>query len=264
MSKPSSSGIGAPRSSWPGDRRRDAVGGHVLGERAGVAVGGVLQNEDAWRHRWSPDDPWNLGEARISLQEIDIPAFDSIQSRALGCRALGTRGRSRGLFDLRGGRRGAPVRRHAAGLPARLRHARHAQPRQRQRRRLPHALRRHAPSTCLFVGPGMALDPDKYFIVSPTRSATASHPRRATTRAARRGGFPHVTQYDNVILQDRMLREVFGITRLALVVGWSMGGQQAFHGLRSTLSALPAWPPSMAPRRPRRTATPSSRARRRR
>lgn len=34
---------------------------------------------------------------------------------------------------------------------------------------------------------------------------------------------------DNVRLQERLLREVFGIDRVALVFGFSMGGQQSFH-----------------------------------
>jgi hypothetical protein len=36
-----------------------------------MTVGGVLQNEDAWRHRGSG---WLV--SALSLQEIDIPAFD--------------------------------------------------------------------------------------------------------------------------------------------------------------------------------------------
>ncbi|MNS89198.1 Homoserine O-acetyltransferase [compost metagenome] len=38
--------------------------------------------------------------------------------------------------------------------------------------------------------------------------------------------FPHVTLYDNVTLQHRLVTEQFGIEQLALVVGWSMGAQQ--------------------------------------
>jgi homoserine O-acetyltransferase len=37
------------------------------------------------------------------------------------------------------------------------------------------------------------------------------------------------THIDNVIAQRRLLREVFGIERLALAYGWSMGAQQALH-----------------------------------
>ncbi|GGG62115.1 hypothetical protein GCM10011415_05420 [Salipiger pallidus] len=31
------------------------------------------------------------------------------------------------------------------------------------------------------------------------------------------------------MLQERLLREVFGIEKIRLTCGWSMGGQQAFH-----------------------------------
>ncbi len=33
------------------DRRRDAVGGEVAGERSGMTVGGMLEDDDAWKHR---------------------------------------------------------------------------------------------------------------------------------------------------------------------------------------------------------------------
>ena len=40
---------------------------------------------------------------------------------------------------------------------------------------------------------------------------------------------PPFTHWDNVHAQERLLREVFGISKLALIYGWSMGGQQALH-----------------------------------
>ena len=40
---------------------------------------------------------------------------------------------------------------------------------------------------------------------------------------------PVFTHVDNITAQRRLLDEVFGIERLALVYGWSMGGQQALH-----------------------------------
>ena len=51
--------------------------------------------------------------------------------------------------------------------------------------------------------------------------------------------WPDVTHVDNVTAQRRLLREVFGVERLALIYGWSMGAQQALHwGLcRTRLSA---------------------------
>lgn len=38
-----------------------------------------------------------------------------------------------------------------------------------------------------------------------------------------------VTHHDNVAAQERLLRERLGIEQLALVYGWSMGAQQAYH-----------------------------------
>lgn len=40
---------------------------------------------------------------------------------------------------------------------------------------------------------------------------------------------PKFTHVDNVAAQRRLLHERFGIARLALAYGWSMGGQQALH-----------------------------------
>jgi homoserine O-acetyltransferase/O-succinyltransferase len=80
------------------------------------------------------------------------------------------------------------------------------------------------------VGPGKALDPEKYFIVMPNMlgNGLSSSPSNQA-RPLDGSRFPLVTHYDNVVLQERMLREVFGVERIALAVGWSMGGQQAYQ-----------------------------------
>lgn len=80
------------------------------------------------------------------------------------------------------------------------------------------------------IGEGMALDPSKYFIIVPNTfgNGLSSSPSN-TPRPLGGPDFPTVTHYDNVILQERMLRELWGIERIQLVCGWSMGGQQAFH-----------------------------------
>ena len=44
-----------------------------------------------------------------------------------------------------------------------------------------------------------------------------------------RARFPKVTYYDNIRCQRRLVTEYFGIERIALVCGFSMGAQQAFH-----------------------------------
>ena len=80
------------------------------------------------------------------------------------------------------------------------------------------------------IGPGKALDPEKYFIVCLNMMGSGLSSSPSTTPRPLSGpDFPKVTQYDNVMLQERMLREVFGIDRIRLACGWSMRGQQAFH-----------------------------------
>jgi len=81
-----------------------------------------------------------------------------------------------------------------------------------------------------FIGPGKALDPERYFIVVPdmfTNGLSTSPSNCAPPCAGM--DFPLVTTYDNVIAQDRLLREHFGVTGIALVIGYSMSGQQAYH-----------------------------------
>ncbi len=75
------------------------------------------------------------------------------------------------------------------------------------------------------IGPDGVLDPTRWFIVivdmfgnglSSSPSNTADYPSL-------------VTIYDNVQVQRRALRELFGIERAACVYGWSMGALQAYH-----------------------------------
>jgi homoserine O-acetyltransferase len=80
------------------------------------------------------------------------------------------------------------------------------------------------------IGQGMALDPEKYFIIIPNMlgNGLSSSPSN-TPPPYDRARFPNVTLYDNVTLQHRLVTEKFGIERVALVVGWSMGAQQTFQ-----------------------------------
>ncbi len=80
------------------------------------------------------------------------------------------------------------------------------------------------------IGSDMALDPKKYFIVVPNLlGAGLSSSPANTPEPFNKSRFPGVTIYDNVHLQHRLLSEVFGIDRVALVVGWSMAAQQAYQ-----------------------------------
>jgi homoserine O-acetyltransferase len=80
------------------------------------------------------------------------------------------------------------------------------------------------------IGAGRALDPAKYFIVIPNMfgNGLSSSPSN-TPPPFDRGRYPHFTMTDNVRVQQRLLAEVFGIERVRLVYGFSMGAQQAFH-----------------------------------
>ena len=77
---------------------------------------------------------------------------------------------------------------------------------------------------------GRALDPERYFIIIPNMlgNGLSSSPSKIGPPHDR-GRFPGVTVADNVRMQHRLLTEQLGIERTALVYGWSMGGQQAYH-----------------------------------
>src|SRR3954447_4560623 len=73
---------------------------------------------------------------------------------------------------------------------------------------------------------GGVLDPDRYFIVIPNLfgNGLSSSPSNSEVRP-----FPDLSYHDAVAVQRRLLVEQFGISRIALVYGWSMGGMQAYH-----------------------------------
>ncbi|NQW09181.1 MAG: alpha/beta fold hydrolase [Alphaproteobacteria bacterium] len=122
------------------------------------------------------------------------------------------------------------------------------------------------------VGPGKVLDTDRWFVVIPNMFANGLSSSPSTLpEPFGHGRFPEFTHWDNVHAQRRLMREVFGVERLALIYGWSMGAQQALHwgalfpdqvericalcgsartsvhnkvfleGVRATLTADPAW-----------------------
>jgi homoserine O-acetyltransferase len=76
----------------------------------------------------------------------------------------------------------------------------------------------------------MALDPAVYFIivVCPLGNGQSSSPSN-TPAPHDRSRFPKITLYDNVSLQHRFITEYFGISKVKLVVGWSMGAQQTYQ-----------------------------------
>ena len=80
------------------------------------------------------------------------------------------------------------------------------------------------------IGPGKALDPDKYFVVvlDQLGNGLSSSPSNAAAPLDRMR-FPPISIRDNVAAQHRLVTSGFGIERIALVVGWSMGAQQTFQ-----------------------------------
>ncbi|MEE3719968.1 alpha/beta fold hydrolase [Tumidithrix elongata RA019] len=74
------------------------------------------------------------------------------------------------------------------------------------------------------------LDPTQWFIVIPNMfgNGLSSSPSDCPSCGLAEQGF-WFSHFDNVRAQEQLLRDVFGIDRLALVYGWSMGAQQAYH-----------------------------------
>ena len=80
------------------------------------------------------------------------------------------------------------------------------------------------------IGEGRVLDPTKYFIIIPNMfcNGMSSSPSNLGEPFGH-GRMPDFTHWDNVHAQRRLLKEVFGIEKIALAYGWSMGAQQSLH-----------------------------------
>jgi len=80
------------------------------------------------------------------------------------------------------------------------------------------------------IGPEGVLDPTQWFIVIPDQFGGGLSSSPSSTPDYPAPGYPAlVTAWDNVQAQSRMLRELWGIERLACAYGWSMGATQAYH-----------------------------------
>ncbi len=84
-----------------------------------------------------------------------------------------------------------------------------------------------------YIGSQHALDPGRWFVVVVDQIgsglSTSPHNASGANDALAMSAFPHVRIGDDVVAQERLLREHFGIERLALVVGGSMGAQQTYE-----------------------------------
>ena len=82
----------------------------------------------------------------------------------------------------------------------------------------------------IFIGEDRPLDPRKYFIILPGQFANGFSSSPSNTPPPFNGGaFPHVTIGDDVVAQHRLITERYGIQRLELVLGWSMGAEQTYE-----------------------------------
>lgn len=80
------------------------------------------------------------------------------------------------------------------------------------------------------VGPGRAIDPGRYFIVLMNLFGNGLSSSPSNANPPLNGDrWPHVTITDNVLVQERLLRDVFGIEEIQLAFGFSMGAIQAWH-----------------------------------
>jgi homoserine O-acetyltransferase len=79
------------------------------------------------------------------------------------------------------------------------------------------------------IGPGKALDTDRYFVVcaDPIGNGLSTSP--SNSKHQPRMQFPRFGLRDMVHAQHRLLTEVMGISHVAAVVGASMGGMQALQ-----------------------------------
>jgi homoserine O-acetyltransferase len=80
-----------------------------------------------------------------------------------------------------------------------------------------------------YVGKGLALDPDEYFIVIPNQLggglSTSPHNYQGAYQA---NYFPDITIGDDVKAQHQLLKHL-GVKGIKLVTGWSMGAQQTYE-----------------------------------
>ncbi|MGH3470944.1 MAG: alpha/beta fold hydrolase, partial [Nocardioidaceae bacterium] len=78
-----------------------------------------------------------------------------------------------------------------------------------------------------------ALDPERYFIVAINQIgsglSTSPHNAGGPNASIAMSNFTDVRIGDDVVAQERLLNEHFGVEQLALVVGGSMGAQQTYE-----------------------------------
>src|SRR6201996_6663429 len=79
------------------------------------------------------------------------------------------------------------------------------------------------------IGPGKALDPDKYFIICTDAISNGLTTSPSNSKAQPRMSFPKFVIRDMVESQYRLLKEKLGIDHVVAVIGPSMGGMQTLQ-----------------------------------
>src|SRR4051794_27861852 len=79
------------------------------------------------------------------------------------------------------------------------------------------------------IGPGKALDPQKYFIICTDAIGNGLTSSPSNSKMQPRMQFPKFSIRDMVESQHRLLREKFGIEHVVAVIGPSMGGMQVLQ-----------------------------------
>lgn len=79
------------------------------------------------------------------------------------------------------------------------------------------------------IGPGKALDTDKYFIVCTDAIGNGLTTSPSNSKAQPRMQFPKFAIRDMVQSQHRLMKEKFGIDHVVAVIGPSMGGMQVLQ-----------------------------------
>ena len=94
------------------------------------------------------------------------------------------------------------------------------------------------------IGPSSVLDPNRWFIVIADMFGNGLSSSPSNTQ-----NYPElVTAEDNVLAQQRLLREVFGVDRIACAYGFSMEPSRLIIGPRSSLMSRIAQSSSAAVR----------------
>ena len=79
------------------------------------------------------------------------------------------------------------------------------------------------------IGPGKALDPEKYFIICTDAIANGLTTSPSNSKLQPRMQFPKFVIRDMVESQYRLLKEKLGIDHVVAVIGPSMGGMQTLQ-----------------------------------